>query len=63
MGNLGLQEMLVIGLVALVVMGPQRLPQIAKALGEAVRAFNDALNNRRPEPRDAADRSADDQPR
>ena len=45
MGNLGFQELLVIGLVLLVVMGPKRLPEIAKAIGEAVRAFQDSLRD------------------
>ena len=43
MGNLGFSELFVIFLVALFVLGPKRLPGIARALGEAVRAFQDAL--------------------
>ena len=43
MGNLGLPELLVIFLVALLVIGPKRLPDIGRALGEAIRAFQDAL--------------------
>ncbi|HAM40977.1 MAG TPA: twin-arginine translocase TatA/TatE family subunit [Candidatus Omnitrophica bacterium] len=43
MGNLGFSELLVILAVALLVVGPKRLPQLAQALGEAVRAFRDAL--------------------
>ena len=43
MGNLGLPELLVIFLVALLVIGPKRLPEIARAFGEAMRAFQDAL--------------------
>lgn len=43
MGNLGLSELLVIFLVALLVIGPKRLPEIGRALGEAIRAFQDAL--------------------
>jgi TatA/E family protein of Tat protein translocase len=43
MGNLGFQELLVIFVLALLVIGPQRLPEIAKALGEAVRTFQRAL--------------------
>ena len=43
MGNLGFQEMLVIAMIAMVVAGPKRLPEIARALGEAVRAFQQAL--------------------
>ena len=44
MGNLGLSELLVIFIVALLVIWPRRLPEVARALGEAVRAFQDAMN-------------------
>ena len=43
MGNLGLSELAVIFIVALVVIGPKRLPEVARALGEAVRSFQDAM--------------------
>ena len=43
MGNLGLSEIVVIGIIALLVIGPKRLPEVAKGLGEAVRAFQDAM--------------------
>ena len=43
MGNLGLGELLVILVIALLVIGPKRLPEVARGLGEAVRAFQDAL--------------------
>ena len=43
MGNLGFQELLVILIVALFVVGPKRLPEIGRALGEAMRAFQEAL--------------------
>jgi len=43
MGNLGLSELLVIFVVALLVIGPTRLPEVARGLGEAFRAFQEAL--------------------
>ena len=43
MGNLGLSELVVIFVVALLVIGPKRLPEVARGLGKAVRAFQDAL--------------------
>jgi len=43
LGNLGFQELFVIFVVALLVIGPKRLPELTRALGEAVRAFQDAL--------------------
>ncbi len=43
MGNLGLPELVVIFIVALLVIGPRRLPEVARGLAEAIRAFQDAL--------------------
>jgi TatA/E family protein of Tat protein translocase len=43
MGNLGLSELIVIFAVALLVIGPRRLPEVARGLGEALRSFQDAL--------------------
>ena len=43
MGNLGLSELLVIFVIGLLVIGPKRLPDVARGLGEAVRAFQEAL--------------------
>ena len=43
MGNLGLSEIVVIGIIALLVIGPKRLPEVARGLGEAVRAFQEAM--------------------
>ena len=45
MGNLGFPELVVILLVALLVLGPKRLPEVARALGQAVRAFQDAMKS------------------
>ena len=49
MGNLGLSEIVVIGIIALLVIGPRRLPEVARGLGEAVKAFQDALKGSRKE--------------
>lgn len=43
MGNLGLSELVVIFAIALLVIGPRRLPEVARGLGEALRAFQRAL--------------------
>lgn len=39
MGNFGPAEMLVIGIFALLVFGPQRLPEMARQVGKAIREF------------------------
>lgn len=43
-GLLQPMHMLLILAVALVVFGPKRLPEIGKALGEAIRGFKNTLN-------------------
>lgn len=43
-GNLGLTEMAIIFVVALIVFGPRRLPEIGRSLGSAMREFRRGLN-------------------
>ena len=43
MGNLGLGELVVIAVVGLLVIGPKRLPEVARGLGEALRSFQDTM--------------------
>jgi TatA/E family protein of Tat protein translocase len=42
MGNLGFQEILIILLIALVVFGPRKLPEIGKSLGKGIAEFKKA---------------------
>ena len=51
MGNIGFPELLVILVVAFLFLGPKRLPDVARALGEAVRAFREALHGAAQDPR------------
>lgn len=43
-GNLGITEMAVIFVIALVVFGPKRLPELGRSLGSAMREFRRSLN-------------------
>ena len=45
MGNLGFQELLIIGVVILVMFGGRKIPEFMKGLGKGIREFNDAKNN------------------
>ena len=38
-GSLGMPELIVIFVVALVIFGPSKLPELGKSLGEAIRGF------------------------
>lgn len=43
MGTVGVQEMVVIFLVALVLFGPKKLPELGKGIGEGIRGFKSAM--------------------
>ena len=45
MGNLGFQELLIIGVVVLVMFGGRKIPEFMRGLGKGLREFNDAKNN------------------
>jgi sec-independent protein translocase protein TatB len=42
MFNIGLPELLIIAAIALIIFGPTKLPELAKALGKAMREFKKA---------------------
>lgn len=43
LGSLGMQEILVIGLVVLVLFGAKKIPEFMKGLGKGVREFKDGI--------------------
>ena len=44
MFNMGMTEMLIIGAIALIVIGPKKLPDLARALGRGITEFRKATN-------------------
>jgi sec-independent protein translocase protein TatA len=44
MGNLGMQEIIVIFILALIVFGPRKLPELGKTLGKGLAEFKKASN-------------------
>ena len=43
-GSLGMPELIVIFVVALVVFGPSKLPELGKSLGEAIKGFRKSVS-------------------
>jgi sec-independent protein translocase protein TatA len=43
--NVGPLEILVVLIIALIVLGPQRLPDAARAVGKGMREFRDSLSD------------------
>ena len=44
MGQLGLPELIIIGIIALLIFGPKKLPDLGAGLGKAIRDFQGAIN-------------------
>lgn len=44
-GSLGIQEMILIFIIALIVFGPKRLPEIGRTLGKALGEFKKATDD------------------
>ena len=43
-GSIGMPELIVIFVIALLVFGPTKLPDLGKSLGEAIRGFKKAIS-------------------
>lgn len=63
-GNLGITEILIIAVVVLLFFGPERIPEISRSLGQAMREFKKGVNEIRREIEDVertvSDRGRDD---
>lgn len=47
MGSLGMQEIIVIFVLALIIFGPRKLPEIGKSIGKSLAEFRRASNELR----------------
>lgn len=56
-GNLGWAEILVVAVFVLIFFGPQRLPEVARSMGHAMREFRRSLNQIQRELEDADPRT------
>ncbi len=43
-GSFGMGELLVILVIALIVLGPTRLPEVARSMGKGIREFKNAID-------------------
>jgi sec-independent protein translocase protein TatA len=59
--NIGVGEILVIALVALVVFGPHKLPELLQGLGKGIRQFKNAMNDVEEEIKDSINVKPDNQ--
>ncbi len=48
MGELGFQELLLIGFIVMIIFGPKKLPQLGTGLGTAIRNFKQASKDSPP---------------
>jgi len=68
MPNVGPLELLVVLVIALIVLGPKRLPEVGRSLGRGIREFKDTLSgvnldeDDRPEPPPLTPTEADSAP-
>ena len=55
MGQLGLPELIIIGVIALLVFGPKKLPELGSGLGKAIKDFKSAISDKDEEPKHTED--------
>ena len=44
--NVGPLELVIVLVIALVILGPKRLPEVGKSIGNGMREFKDAISRR-----------------
>ncbi|MGI8623629.1 MAG: Sec-independent protein translocase subunit TatA/TatB [Solirubrobacteraceae bacterium] len=58
MPNIGIPEMLIVLVIALVILGPKKLPDAGRSLGRGIREFKGAITGGGNDDRDADDTQA-----
>ena len=60
MGQLGLPELIIIGLIALLIFGPKKLPDLGAGLGKAIRDFKGAISEKEPKEEEKKEEKKDE---
>lgn len=58
LGGMGMQELLVIGLVVLIFFGAKKIPEFMRGLGKGAREFKEGMNSVRKDLDDEDDQSS-----
>lgn len=53
MPNIGFPEIILVLIIAMVVFGPKRLPELGRSLGEGMRGFKESLSGESKRPDDS----------
>lgn len=62
MPNIGPMELLIILFLALIIFGPSKLPQLARAAGQSYREFKDSLSGAQKQPPQPAEKAGQEDP-
>lgn len=62
MPNIGPMEIMIVLVIALVVFGPKRLPELGKSVGKGIREFRGSVSGEHPDPDDKAPLAVDQPP-
>jgi sec-independent protein translocase protein TatA len=49
MPNIGPMELVIVFVIALIVLGPKRLPEVGRSIGSSMREFKDAISGEKRE--------------
>ena len=63
MGSLGPAELIIIALIALLIFGPKKLPDLGAGLGKAIRDFKGAIKEPEPKEEKKEEKKEETQPK
>ena len=61
-GGIGMPELIVIFVIALLVFGPKRLPDVGKSIGEAIKGFRKSMSEPDKPPAEELEKEAKAEP-